>query len=239
MNNPISNENNKKVSCIIPAYNEGKRIKAVLDIATVHPLIDEIIVVDDGSKDNTREIAKGFEKVKLIIHETNKGKSIGLYDGIKASGADLVFFLDADLVGLNAQDITDLISPVLNGTADVSISLRRNSPKFWHRIGIDYISGERVLSRSIIVSHLEQVPSLRPFGFEVFLNRLIIKNSCRIKIVSWPNVDSPYKFTKVGFWIVIREDFLMMLDIFRTISILEPLYQIIKMKKLMVKPSHE
>ena len=54
------------ISCIIPAYNEGPRIKAVLDVVAAHPLIDEIIVVDDGSSDDTAALASGREKVVLI-----------------------------------------------------------------------------------------------------------------------------------------------------------------------------
>jgi glycosyltransferase involved in cell wall biosynthesis len=224
-----------KISCIIPAYNEGKRIRTVLEVATAHPLIDEVVVVDDGSADDTREITSEFEKIRLIVHKKNQGKSIALYDGIKASTGTFVFFLDADLVGLVAQNITDLITPVRSGVADVSMSLRRNAPGLWHYIGIDYISGERVLPKSIVVPHLDQIVSLSRFGFEVFLNRLIIKNNCRVKIVNWPNVDSPYKATKVGFWEGIRGEIYMLLDIFKTISLFGPLYQIFKLKKLMIK----
>ncbi|MEN9614357.1 MAG: hypothetical protein RLZZ347_664 [Candidatus Parcubacteria bacterium] len=224
-----------KISCIIPAYNEGKRIRTVLEVATVHPLIDEVIVVDDGSVDGTGEIASEFKKIRLIVHKHNQGKSISLYDGIAQASGTFVFFLDADLLGLSAENITSLITPVLSGVAEVSISLRRNAPRAWHAIGIDYISGERVLPKGILLPYLTQVPSLSRFGFEVFLNRLIIANRCRVKIVKWPNVDSPYKATKVGFWRGIKGEFFMLFDILKTISVWGPAYQIIMLKRLMVK----
>jgi len=65
-----------------------------------------------------------------------------------------------------------------------------------------------------------------------FLNSLIIKNNLRIAVVSWPQVDSPYPNVKMGFWKGTKAITLMMLDIFRTISVFGPIYQIIKMNNL-------
>src|SRR3989338_9641304 len=97
-----------KISCIIPAYNEGVRIKNVLRAVYKHPLIDEVIVVDDGSKDNTKDIVKEFEGIKLIIQE-NKGKSQAVAAGVSQAEGDLLFFLDADLIGLTPKNISGLI----------------------------------------------------------------------------------------------------------------------------------
>lgn len=223
-----------KISCIIPTYNEEARITGVLNVISTHPLIDEVIVVDDGSKDNTRSIVSRFPNVHLIIHEKNQGKSKAIYTGIRASQGEFLLFVDADLVGLNADNITSLITPILDNVADVSISLRRNAPKMWHRVGIDYISGERVFRKETIAKHLEDIPTLPKFGLEVFFNRWIIKGKCRIKIVPWDNVDSPYKYKKYGWYVGIREDIKMTLDILETVSIIGPIYQIIQMLKLRV-----
>lgn len=228
----------KKISCIIPAYNEGLRIRAVLDVAQATNLIDEIIVVDDGSKDETKMVIESFleisKKTKFIVHPVNKGKSVALYNAIKKSSNDYLFFLDSDLVGLTVNDITELINPIVNEQADVSISLRRNAPLLWHWIGIDYISGERVLPKWVALSNLEEILSLRPFGFESWLNNLILKNNLRVKIINWPKVDSPIKAKKHGLWKGIKGDFFMILDIFQTIGFLGPVYQIWKFKKLMI-----
>jgi len=223
-----------KVSCIIPTYNEAARIANVLRVVENHPLIHEIIVVDDGSIDNTREIVSTFKNIRLIVHEKNKGKSAAIHRGVSSITGEFVLFLDADLVGLTVENINELISPITSGMADVSISYRGNSPRLWRLVGFDYISGERVFHREILQSHLDKILELPKFGLEIFLNSLIIKNNSRIKIVEWPNVSSPFKYAKYGMWKGIKGDIGMMRDIFTTFSIFEPLSQIIKMKHLVV-----
>lgn len=228
----------KKISCIVPAYNEELRIRKVLEVVESSSFVDEIIIVDDGSKDSTKLVIENFlkssKKTQFIIHPVNMGKSMALYDGIMKAGGDYVFFLDSDLIGLNTNDIDNLIKPIIENLADVSISLRKNSPSFWHWIGVDYISGERVLPKSLILSNIEEIPFLKPFGFESWLNHLIIKKGLRIKIVNWSEVESPIKIKKMGLLKGIKSDFFMMADIFQTIGFFGPLYQIWKFKKLMI-----
>lgn len=222
-----------KISCIIPTYNEESRIANVLNVISMHPAIDEVIVVDDGSKDNTRDIVARFSNVRLIIHEKNQGKSRAIYTGIKASHGEFLLFIDADLVGLNAQNVSNLTEPILNKNVDVTISLRNY--KFWRLIGIDPLSGERVLPRILIENRLNEIGLLSPFGLEVFLNRLIIKHSKRIKIVLWKNVISPSKSRKFGLLIGIKSDIDMLKDIFKIISPKEALLQIIHLTRQKIK----
>ena len=83
---------------------------------------------------------------------------------------------------LNNQNIIDMISPITNDVADISISIIGNTPIQWRISGVDCISGQRFLSRDIIIPHIEEISHLKPFGFEVFLNNLIVKNKYRIKL---------------------------------------------------------
>lgn len=222
------------VSCIIPAYNEGARIKNVLDVVLHHPSVFEVIVVDDASTDETRKIVSTYARVHYIRHNKNSGKSVAVCTGIRASIGDFIFLLDADLKNLSAPDVSRLIAPVIEDRADVSISLRGNSPWLWRVLGLDYISGERVFHRTLVTAFLDTIEKLPHFGLEVFLNKHIIANRCRLKVVSWPHIASPYKIEKHGRWQGIKGEAKMMLDIFKTISPLTALLQIIKMRKLRV-----
>ena len=114
----------KKIACIIPAFNEASRIGKVISLAVSHPLINEVIVVDDGSSDGTKDVASAFEKARVISFPVNKGKSLAVQAGILASESEYILFLDADLEGLTLENITELIEPILLGNADVTMSLR-------------------------------------------------------------------------------------------------------------------
>ena len=94
------------ISCIIPAFNEGSRLARVLTALVDHPLLDEIIVVDDGSTDETHAAAKQFKNVRLLVQTTNIGKSGAICMGIRASASNFLLLLDADLVGLTKDDVT-------------------------------------------------------------------------------------------------------------------------------------
>jgi len=206
------------LSCIVPAYNEGARISSVLR-ALKHPMIGEIVVVDDGSADDTRARALSCEGVRLISHPENLGKSRAVCTGIRACRGEHLLFMDADLIGLKPQNLTDLIAPVINGEADVSISLRGNALLPWKWIGLDYVSGERVLKRDLLLPHLDEIETLPAWGLEVFLNDLFIARGCRIKVVRWDNVISPLKHRKHGKRKGLAAEMRMLNDIVETISL--------------------
>ncbi|MDO8183801.1 MAG: glycosyltransferase family 2 protein [bacterium] len=223
-----------KISCLIPAYNEGARIGNVLGLVSRHPLITEIIVVNDASTDNTAEVAGHFPSVKLLNHDQNKGKSASVYTALISAKHELILMLDADLIGLTEKNLDDIINPVITNQADVSISLRGNSPWLWRLIGLDFISGERLFPKKLLGDEINLIPSLPSFGLEVFLNKLIITKRLHLQVANWPNVSSPFKHRKYGFWIGIKGDLKMIRDIFKTISPLTYVYQIMMMLKLKI-----
>ena len=222
-----------KISCVIPAYNEGVRVGNILALALKHPLLSEVIVVDDGSSDNTREVIANCKGVNLIAHQKNQGKSIAVCSGVQKATSDLILLLDADLIGLTAQNLTDLIQPVLTGEADISMSIIRNSP--YRLIGLDFLSGQRVMPKKILLDNLDKILSLPRFGLEVFLNNLIVRDRQRLKVVYWLNVISPLKFRKYGFWVGMLADLKMNIDILKTVSFKTIIPQISQMLKLRVK----
>lgn len=223
-----------KISCIISAYNEEKNIGRVLKVVQDHPLLDEIIVIEDGSSDGTRKIIKRFKGIRLLAHKKNRGKLAAVLSGIRASKNDMLLFIDADLVGLSKRNITDLISPVVNGESDISLSLRGNSLGIFRLIGLDFISGERVLSKKILGS-LKQFKRIAGFGFESFLNRMIIRQKLRIKVVHWDKVIHVRKSGKIGFLKGSWGDISMLFQIIRTIGFLGIIKQNKDMISLRVK----
>ena len=173
-----------KISCIIPVYNEGPRIAKVLKIICGHPVIDELIVVNDGSKDNSLDIIKQFKGIKIISYTLNKGKSYAIMEGLNAAKNNLVMLIDSDLVGLNKSNIHNLALPLIKNQADVSISLRKNSLLIYKLMGIDFVSGERVFNKNIF-GNLKSLKRIPGFGLESLMNKRIIKKHLKIKIVRW------------------------------------------------------
>lgn len=223
-----------KISCVVPAYNEGKRIGNVLKVLSKHELIDELIVVDDGSKDDTLSQIKKFSGITLITYKENKGKSYALMRGLKKARNNYLLLIDSDLVGLSKKDISDLIKPVLEDKADVTISLRKNSLNLYKFLGIDFISGERTFNKQIL-GNLDIIGNLKSFGFESYMNQKILQQKSRIGIVRWDNVISPRKSVKMGFFKGAVGDILMMKDIIKTIGFWNMIFTLFKMRKLIVK----
>ena len=116
---------NPYVSIIIPAYNEENKIKdTLLGVVDIEE-INEIIVVDDGSSDNTEKAAKSIvnDKIKVFKLDRNRGKGYALNYGLKKAmeNADIIGFLDGDL-GSSSSETIKLIKPVINNEVDVTIA---------------------------------------------------------------------------------------------------------------------
>lgn len=217
-------------TCLIPAYNEAARIGHVLDAVIGHRDLQDIIVIDDGSTDDTAAVADRGG-VTLLRTTGNLGKTGAVGFGLRHVKTSHVLLLDADLIGLTADNVAALIAPVSNGAAAAAISLRGNAPLLWRVIGLDYISGERALPLDMLAPHLETFDRLPKFGFEVYLNRLLLNAKSPIAVVSLPDVASPSKAAKQGLWRGVKSDVLMMRDIFQTISLWDAFTQIIGMRQ--------
>ena len=110
-----------KLSVIIPVYNEVESIQVILKRVQAQKLAHEIIVVDDGSKDGTRDVLKkldGKNSVRVILHEHNKGKGAAVRTGMAAALGDVLLIQDADLE-YDPRDYPTLLKPLNEGIADV------------------------------------------------------------------------------------------------------------------------
>lgn len=226
------------VSILVPAFNEGARIGRVLTVLAGHPDVGEVIVIDDCSRDDTARVAEAVAAtapgLRLIRQPVNGGKTRALATGLAAARGQLIGLIDADLEGLTRADVTRLIAPVALGRAAMSISLRGNAPAPWRWIGLDYISGERVMPRALLEPAMQGLDRLPRFGFEVHLNRMVLAQGLPIGVVPWPGVKSPIKARKYGLWTGIKGDVGMIRDMMQTVPPTELMGQILGMRRLRI-----
>jgi len=171
-----------RVTVIVPAYNEARTIEQVLRRLTELDFDAEILVVDDGSVDETVEIVGGLEAeipgLRLIVHERNQGKGAAVRTGINASTGDFVMIQDADLE-YDPSDIPKLLAPLFDGVADVVYGTRfrggetQRAHLFWHYAGNRFLSLLTNILYNTTISDME-------VGYKAFDGELIRS----IKLVS-------------------------------------------------------
>lgn len=190
----------KNIAAIVPSYNEAFRIQDVLKVLTKTKMLDEIIVVDDSSQDDTEKVVRKFKNVKYIRNKRNMGKGYSMDVGVKNTKAEIIFFCDADLIALTPEIIEDTIRPVLNEEVDMFIAVRGNiMQRVVLLFGLN--SGERALRRDV----WENLPRFykHRFRIEAGLNYYVEKYGkglgYRIFSHSQPIKESKYGFFRGTF----------------------------------------
>jgi len=188
------------LSVIIPVYNEKNTINEILIRVQAMDMVDEIIVVDDGSVDGTREILQemdGVGLIKIVHHEKNQGKGAAVVTGIKNSEGDVILIQDADLE-YDPRDYPELLKPIEEEIADVVYGSRflggpRRPTMFWHMVAnkmltlmtnilydnilTDMETGYKVFRRDVV---RDMTIHARRFDFEPEFTAKIMKRKVRI-----------------------------------------------------------
>ncbi|HEY8020157.1 MAG TPA: glycosyltransferase family 2 protein [Thermoanaerobaculia bacterium] len=154
----------RRVAAIVPAYNEQETLAEVLTVLKAIPLIDEVLVVSDGSTDETVAIARGM-KLKTIHLRENHGKGTAMAVGVAHASADILVFVDGDILNLTEGMLEQLIRPVLDGRSDMNVGIRNRGRilNAIHQTCGPLLSGIRCLRREIF----EAVPEEQLAGFAV------------------------------------------------------------------------
>jgi len=191
---------NLELALLIPAFNEATRIGTVLEIVCNHPRNPYILVIDDGSVDETAEETRQYP-VEIISFPHNRGKGAALQAGIEHVGsAKHWVFLDADLINLTEKHIDDLIQP-LEDDPEIAMTVGvfkggRNITDWAHRyFGI--LNGQRGLS-DFYVSSLPDLSWSR-FGVEIFLSKYASHRGFKINHPYLKGLTHHTKESKFGF----------------------------------------
>ncbi|OGO31736.1 MAG: glycosyl transferase [Chloroflexi bacterium RBG_16_54_18] len=189
-----------KISVIIPAYNEKETIEEILRRVQATGIADEIIVIDDGSQDGTRQVLNSLDgkgQVRVILHESNRGKGAAVVTGIQAAQGEVLLIQDADLE-YDPRDIPRLLAPIEEGIADVVYGSRflggpRRPVMYWHMVAnkvltlmtnvlynnilTDMETGYKVFRREVVQGM--KIKSRR-FDFEPEFTAKILKRKVRL-----------------------------------------------------------
>lgn len=163
------------LSVIIPVYNEVNTIEEILKRVDAVGLADELIVVDDGSTDGTRDLLhkldEEYPNLKLYLHDHNQGKGAAVRTGIKEATCELVIIQDADLE-YDPRDYHAILKPMNEGLADVVYGSRflgapRRSTMFWHMIANKLLTLMTNILYNSILSDMET-------GYKLFRREILL-----------------------------------------------------------------
>jgi glycosyltransferase involved in cell wall biosynthesis len=147
----------------MPVYNEVNTLDEIIRRVTAVPLVGEIVAVDDGSTDGSRELLQelneSIPQLRVIFHEENAGKGAALRTGFDAASGEVLIIQDADLE-YNPEEYPTIVEPILDGRADVVYGSRflagpRRVHMFWHALGNRFLTLLSNMLNNLCLSDME------------------------------------------------------------------------------------
>jgi glycosyltransferase involved in cell wall biosynthesis len=142
----MSEECSLHLSVIVPVFNEKATVLPLLEKVLAVPIDKEVVIVDDGSTDGTREILRAFQHpdVRIVFHEKNQGKGAAIRTAVREVRGDITLIQDADLE-YSPDEYPRLLKPIEEGVADVVYGSRflggeRRALLFTHAIGNKFLT---------------------------------------------------------------------------------------------------
>jgi len=180
---------------IVPAHNEAPRITRVVSALVRSGRFGQVIVVDDGSTDDTGAVARATGATVLTL-TPNRGKGDAMRAAVARTRADVVCFFDADLVGLEPEHVGWLLAPVVSGRACMTVGLMDHGIYSDIQRALPLISGQRCVRREV----LARIPDAAwsGFGIEAAMNAAASQTGCAVETVLLRGVSQVSKWHKVG-----------------------------------------
>lgn len=200
------------VSIIIPAFNEEQTIRNAVLVALRHPKVSEVIVVDDGSKDDTALIARSAG-AKVISLEENSGKAFAMDVGVLNSKNETLFFMDADRHGYTNSKITEIIEPVISGKYEMFVGVgdRKIFRLNWLSHFFPIIGGERALTKEFWNSIDKK--NMKNFMIETVLNFYAKKTKKGMGHVYIEGIGHVTKEKKHGYFVGFKQRLVMIYEV--------------------------
>lgn len=198
MNSPSGSAEAARAAAVVPAFNEERTVGGIVRTLKAARGVDEVIVVDDGSSDRTADEARAAGADQVLRLTDNIGKGGALRRGVRATSAGVLFFCDADFLGLTPAHVERLLQPVREGRLAMCAGLRDRGPLLASLTArLPRISGERALRREVF----EGVPPrfLRRFLIEIALEYYCEVNRLPCGAIPTVGITHVRKMQKVGF----------------------------------------
>jgi len=186
---------------IIPSYNDYQYLPHIIKVAQKHPLIKQIILVDDASNQISKEVFKNIPDITLLTHKSNKGKAQALKTGLSKASNQNIIFLDSDLIGLSQKHLSLLINSYQENNRKPQIGIFDDSLVFRLIGWTAFFSGQRIYPKEFLDGNLQifnNKGNISGYLIETKSNQILFDSKTDFNLVRLKGLTQKQKISKVG-----------------------------------------